>query len=209
MFQCCVTGVNKKETLHSDTKIVPGSEPIESSSLLTHEGNKQWHSDDPAWDPTHRTGKQDNNDRKDKSVGLSGFGLTLLRWVCRRNCVWSSDTQRWQVCACGGESVTVWRPIQKWHTHTDCTHSGVFVLDASHPVTFLEDATWRHFILTKDQCVLSAVNPKPHSDIINLGVWMDVTDVLWAQVWSDLGVYFLPDDAIEDPQHELTWIWEP
>lgn len=95
------------------------------------------------------------------------------------------------------------------HTHTDCTHSGVFVLDASHPVTFLEDATWRHFILTKDQCVLSAVNPKPHSDIINLGVWMDVTDVLWAQVWSDLGVYFLPDDAIEDPQHELTWIWEP
>lgn len=118
MFQCCVTGVNKKETLHSDTKIVPGSEPIESSSLLTHEGNKQWHSDDPAWDPTHRTGKQDNNDRKDKSVGLSGFGLTLLRWVCRRNCVWSSDTQRWQVCACGGESVTVWRPIQKWHTHT-------------------------------------------------------------------------------------------
>lgn len=67
----------------------------------------------------------------------------------------------------------------------------------------------RHFILTKDQCVLSAVNPKPHSDIINLGVWMDVTDVLWAQVWSDLGVYFLPDDAIEDPQHELTWIWEP
>lgn len=114
---------------------------------------------------------------------------------------------------CVRAGVKVWRydvrSRSDTHTHTDCTHSGVFVLDASHPVTFLEDATWRHFILTKDQCVLSAVNPKPHSDIINLGVWMDVTDVLWAQVWSDLGVYFLPDDAIEDPQHELTWIWEP
>lgn len=51
---------------------------------------------------------------------------------------------------CVRAGVKVWRydvrSRSDTHTHTDCTHSGVFVLDASHPVTFLEDATWRHFI---------------------------------------------------------------
>lgn len=62
---------------------------------------------------------------------------------------------------CVRAGVKVWRydvrSRSDTHTHTDCTHSGVFVLsalDASHPVTFLEDATWRHFILNKDQCVI-------------------------------------------------------
>lgn len=88
--------------------------------------------------PRGRDGVMERERERDEmnreNDGLSGFGVTsqLQVSLCESVCVliWHQVTHNGDKCVgepvWERESVTAWRPIQKWHstTHAYCTHSG-------------------------------------------------------------------------------------